>query len=56
MGQYFAAVVENKKGKRVFWPDGLKLVEHAYVEDAIARAVTWKPIPCSTKRRLPLLS
>lgn len=42
MGQYFAAVVENEKGKKVFWPDGLKMVEHAYVEDQIARAVTWE--------------
>lgn len=38
MGQYFAVAIENKKGTRVFWPDGL--AEHACVEDAISRAVT----------------
>lgn len=42
MGQYFKAVVKNKKGMKVFQPQWLKFVEHAYNEDSISNAVTYE--------------
>jgi hypothetical protein len=43
MGQYYSVVIEDvKKGERVFQPDLLKLMEHAYTDNRIAQAVTYE--------------
>jgi hypothetical protein len=43
MGQYYAIMIsDEKKGERVFYPDMLKLMEHAYTDDRIAQAVTYE--------------
>lgn len=43
MGQYYAIMVDDeKKGERVFYPDMLKLMEHAYTNNEVAQAVTYE--------------
>lgn len=43
MGQYYSVVInDKKKGERVFQPDMLKLMEHAYTDDRIAQTVTYE--------------
>ena len=43
MGQYYSVVIDDvKRGERVFQPDMLKLMEHAYTDDRIDQAVTYE--------------